>query len=411
MFFGPPMGGGGGPPFAANFGVPFWNEWAQVSPYSPCNLRHLRQPVPKDLPAGVDAKAFGFEDAFEDLMAVSAGRQMMDLSRQARMKKDIIDHFGFSEPPINWVRRLGSDGLLPRPLPPSRRSFGPGWTDRDDPREVRRLFWEEQMKNDREFNQLWESSMRETDRTMSKPEGSDNSLFREWEKFKESGGNDPFTFAGQYFGKAREKAKETAKNLEEQVKREADEWAKTTNESSQQKQQQKQQQEQQPQPSSETDLFNLVWSTVAQADRTFNNFANSLMDMSRPVDQHRPTTTTPQDQQQIATNGNKKTTTTTEENAFGGKTVRTTSEWVDPTGYLHSNVEVVKYDANGRVVSSEETSQVSYARTHQWTYPRDGVNANAEVSTSMSTSASVSQSEHDASSKPDDGKSTGWFWR
>lgn len=89
-----------------------WNQWAQLSPYSPYNLRHLRQPVPNDLPVDIDAKQLGFEAAFEDLLATSNGQSMMDLRKRVDKKSKILDFFASGEPPTLWVNRLYLDGLL-----------------------------------------------------------------------------------------------------------------------------------------------------------------------------------------------------------------------------------------------------------------------------------------------------------
>ncbi|CAN8096802.1 unnamed protein product [Discula destructiva] len=104
---------------AATAAQRYWNEWAQLSTYSPYNLRHLEPPVP----AGVskeDAPLFDFEDAFEDLLAATQGRNLMDLRKQADYKRSIRGTFLFGEPPMLWVNRLSSAGLLPTPLPPRR---------------------------------------------------------------------------------------------------------------------------------------------------------------------------------------------------------------------------------------------------------------------------------------------------
>lgn len=113
----------------------YWNDWAQLSPYSPYNMRHLRQPVPSDLPADMvdDAHLFGFEDAFEDLLAStrpapevyhhltdSANRSplpLLDLRRHAHYKRHVRSTFPTGEPPMLWVNRLKDRGLLPLPFP------------------------------------------------------------------------------------------------------------------------------------------------------------------------------------------------------------------------------------------------------------------------------------------------------
>ncbi|KAJ4392031.1 hypothetical protein N0V93_005652 [Gnomoniopsis smithogilvyi] len=93
----------------------YWHEWAILSPYSPYNLRHLPQPVPAGV-SSKDARLFDFKDAFEDLLAVSSGRELMDLRKQVDRKRSILDLFPFGEDVISWVKYLSSKKLLPQPL-------------------------------------------------------------------------------------------------------------------------------------------------------------------------------------------------------------------------------------------------------------------------------------------------------
>lgn len=100
----------------------FWLAWTLQSPYSPYNLRHL----PKPVPAGVspkDAGLFDFGDAFEDLLAVSSGQNLMDLRERAVSKRSLLDLFQLGEPPTHWVNSLLSKKLLPEPLP-KQHHFG-----------------------------------------------------------------------------------------------------------------------------------------------------------------------------------------------------------------------------------------------------------------------------------------------
>lgn len=93
----------------------FWLAWTLQSPYSPYNLRHL----PKPVPAGVspkDAGLFDFGDAFEDLLAVSSGQNLMDLRERANRKRSLLDLFQLGESPTHWVKSLLSKNLLPEPL-------------------------------------------------------------------------------------------------------------------------------------------------------------------------------------------------------------------------------------------------------------------------------------------------------
>lgn len=391
----------------------FWNDWSQLSPYSPYNLRHLRQPVPSDLPAGVDAKSFGFEDAFEDLMAVSAGRQMMDLSRQARMKKDFFDLFGVNEPPMNWARRLRHEGLLPRPLPPWAERSWPGWRDRDCPQEDRPA-WARELANKGRDTDSWEAMTKEEKNWLSvlegrRPEGdgTESSFQRELRELKKEYENDPVAAIYKFL----EFTGESAKKFEQEVERHSNQWINRQSARQVPKEdQQQQQQQQQSQPSTETDLFEFVWNTVARADKTFNDFAKIFMEPPRPLNENAAATTTttstaittaPKDTQVTTMNG-KTTRTTTETDESGGKTVRSESEWVDPAGFRHSDIEVVVMDANGRVIGQENRSHVTYAAQNQMTW------SGGDDST---TSVSQTPQQQTSTSNSHDGKSTGWFWR
>ncbi|KAF4120295.1 hypothetical protein GMORB2_3096 [Geosmithia morbida] len=87
--------------------------------YSPLSLRHLPQPVPKDAPANMDKSIFTFEDAFEDLLAVTAGSPMPDIRQKYEQRKLLRQMFQFGEPYMYWTRRLQASGLVSdQVLPP-----------------------------------------------------------------------------------------------------------------------------------------------------------------------------------------------------------------------------------------------------------------------------------------------------
>lgn len=386
---------GGSPPYGG-FRTRFWNEWAQLSSYSPYNLRHLRQPTPSDLPAGVDAKTFGFQDAFEDLLAVSAGRPLMDLSKQARMKREILDYFGFNEPPMNWVWRLSADGLLPRPLP-FRRQFspgcGPGWTDPDGARDSQLASMDPTVMNKdvAELANLFKKAIIEADKVDA----------ADWDNLKKR--------TDRLLDEAQRKTKE----FEQEVERYSGDWIKrqTSCQAPKEDTDKTWPAEQGPQEkksTSETDLLELIESTVAQADKTFTNFAKSLWEHSRPSNERAAAAapapalaTTLQAEKAFQTAKNGKTTkTTTETDELGGKTIKSVSEWVDPAGWLHNEVEVVRMDAKGRVFSREDRSHLTPAPQNQST---SGEGFNASVTSSTTVEEQVSSDS--------DGKSTGWFWR
>ncbi|KAH6893553.1 hypothetical protein B0T10DRAFT_482520 [Thelonectria olida] len=90
---------------------------ALSSQYSPLNLHYLSQPVPRDAPPNIDASIFTFEDAFEDLLAVSQGQQLPDINARYGQRKLLRSMFPEGEPAYFWLRRLKSQGLLEIPEP------------------------------------------------------------------------------------------------------------------------------------------------------------------------------------------------------------------------------------------------------------------------------------------------------
>ncbi|KAF7544625.1 hypothetical protein G7Z17_g9809 [Cylindrodendrum hubeiense] len=88
-----------------------------LSPYSPLALRSLPQPVPNDAPSNLDPSVFTFEDAFEDLLAVSQGQPLPAISARYEQRKLLRAMFPDGEPAYFWLRRLKSQGILDMPSP------------------------------------------------------------------------------------------------------------------------------------------------------------------------------------------------------------------------------------------------------------------------------------------------------
>lgn len=81
--------------------------------YSPRALRHLPQPVPNDLAPGMDPASFTFDDAFEDLLAVSQGQPLPEIDARYQQSRLLRRMFPAGEPTWFWMRRLESQRLLP----------------------------------------------------------------------------------------------------------------------------------------------------------------------------------------------------------------------------------------------------------------------------------------------------------
>jgi hypothetical protein len=97
------------------------------SSYSPASLRHLPQPIPNDLPSHVDGSIFTFEDAFEDLLAVSQGQALPDIQQKYQQRKLLQQMFPDGEPSWFWMRRLRASGLLYLPEPQHQVDGAPNW--------------------------------------------------------------------------------------------------------------------------------------------------------------------------------------------------------------------------------------------------------------------------------------------
>lgn len=117
-----------------------WMSFIIDSPYSPLMLRHLPQPVPRDLPEGADASLFGFEDAFEDLLCVTSGQGLLDIEDRLSTKREWRQSFPQGLPPTLWLHQLSRQGLWegwePRPgfLDRAVRERWRRWLgDQDDP--------------------------------------------------------------------------------------------------------------------------------------------------------------------------------------------------------------------------------------------------------------------------------------
>ncbi|RGP60523.1 hypothetical protein FLONG3_10836 [Fusarium longipes] len=106
-------------PLDLGFGWPSEQGMAAIaySSYSPLALRDLPQPKPSDAPSDLDNSIFTFEDAFEDLLAVSQGQPLPDIRSRYEQRKLLRSMFPTGEPGYFWLRRLRSQGLLEESTP------------------------------------------------------------------------------------------------------------------------------------------------------------------------------------------------------------------------------------------------------------------------------------------------------
>lgn len=131
-----------------------------MTPYSPVALRNLPQPVPNDLPEGMDGSIFTFEDAYEDLLAVTGGRPLPDIRQVYGQRRLLRQMFPSGEPRWFHLRRLQSSGLVPvdgvrdaalagslEHLHQERDRMSPGsWARSRDPNDERSLFTRDPME-------------------------------------------------------------------------------------------------------------------------------------------------------------------------------------------------------------------------------------------------------------------------
>ncbi|KAH7004003.1 hypothetical protein EDB82DRAFT_485783 [Fusarium venenatum] len=106
-------------PLDLGFGWPSEQGMAAIaySSYSPLALRDMPQPKPNDAPSDIDPSIFTFEDAFEDLLAVSQGQSLPDIKSRYEQRKLLRSMFPTGEPGYFWLRRLRSQGLLEESVP------------------------------------------------------------------------------------------------------------------------------------------------------------------------------------------------------------------------------------------------------------------------------------------------------
>lgn len=394
-------------------GFKYWDEWAQLDPYSPYNLRHLPQPIPNDLPRDVDAGHFGYHEAFEDLMAVSGTdkRPLMDLRNRADLKRNILKTFASGEPSLVWARRLHGSGLLP-PL----------------------SIWENAIFLDRTVAYSGHDAEQEQEQTQHRPAST-----REWlderRKMIEDAEDMDRNYAkrvetlerlaamvrNEFDGKGMSwddmmtrldkditfnvaemirKADNFVRGLERGPEKPSGEIASHDVQTWTPSGAKPASDEKHGQPDTEQDLFSMITSAVAAADRSFNSFAKSITETALP----------PADWQ-VERGGIEKLPggETVEYDSFGGKTVTTTSEHTDMFGNVHSQTEVRRLNAEGEEVGRQ--THYSVHSTHKTESQRATRQEGQEDHVSWSEQSIEQRRRENAKSDTKNGNSSGWFWR
>lgn len=204
--------------------------------YSPLALRHLPQPVPNDIQPHMNPSLFTFEDAFEDLLAVSQGQKLPDITNRYEQKKLLWSMFPTGEPPHFWLHRLRSQGLLPEP----RLSH----------------FWDDEPRPD------WNHFHRELDSRASSVWGNPSRQGEEKDDHHQD-----HSVVRDIFSVLSQVEKALFPSDEKRERSEEERW-------------QEQQRQRRSGPDHEDDLFSAIKSSWAEGQRTWDNFVKSINDGS-----------------------------------------------------------------------------------------------------------------------------------
>lgn len=340
--------------------IDYWDDWCHVDPYSPHNLRHLPQPTPNDLPPGVDPADFGFPEAFEDLMSTSNpfGGHLMDLRMRAGLKRTASGGLVTPETPSAWVRRLYGDALLPPPFiweqprlaggfpnPWAVQTRGPFETphraedDHDPAGDIAKVF----LDTLRRIDEIVGGSFSNIEEVMGRDVAE---LMRKAQKFAEhameafSDGRSEDHDSGSSHAKTHDDARPASPSEEDL-------------------------------PATEEDLFEMIQSASAEADKFLNSF---LKDRARQ---------TPPPPAEGPTRDNPPVSETVEHDPSGGKTIRTSSEHVDLFGFIHSKTEVRRLNAKGETVDYDTRYSVRSGPRDDRPQPEYRPRSNAPVSVFM----------------------------
>lgn len=341
----------------------FWDDWCHVDPYSPHNLQHLPQPTPKDLPSGVDPADFGYPEAFEDLMTASNPFRghLMDLGMRAGLKRSAEGKLVQPETPSDWVRRLYGDALLPPPFiweqPRLAGVIPRPWAARgDQPAGGQPHVWgpfetgRRAQHGDDDIDDVARAYLE----IMRQIHGGSVESFS---KFEEVVGRDVADIIrkGQ---RVAEKAIEVFSGERPENHNTDNSDVKTYGGAKPASA------SEEDQPDTEEDLFEMIESASAEADKFFSNFGfGKTRARQAPPPAERTARDTPP------------TKETVEHDPSGGKTIRTSSEHVDIFGFIHSRTEVRRLNAKGETVdydtrysvrSSDNSSRGDHARQEEY---------------------------------------------
>lgn len=412
----------------------YWVDWAESSPYSPFNLSHLQQPLPAGITPG-DYHLFGFEDAFEDLMAASQGKPMMNLDMEADFRRGLYKLHPYGETPQSWVSRLERRGLLlsPRSTPSAigrdtestireseilqgvaaqqerlraiqsqRQAKTAGLTFPSNHEELTQQMLaarEELMKaldQDVTFNPA--KMIREFEERFASLGGLEN-LAKEAEKIAKRFEKDMEKFGAPMTPKeAVQAAHQLAKNLEQF---DLDKFLSSLDIPKAEPSKTTPPDQPKPQPDTEEDFFSAIFGALMDTSTT------------RPTEAAQEKGRQPQQQSNQLFDGERKTV---EDNEWGGKTIRLTSVFANPRGGRTERSEVQVLDHEGNVISHE--TKVSHAGSSD--AAKDYVSGsklleqhNQKMQAAWAQARGEEEKAMGKASEGSEGeKSTGgWFWR
>ncbi len=363
-----PRGHGSDPDEAAAYVVDeeqaaAFTDFLASSPYSPLNLRHLPQPVPRGVPHGVDPAGFTFSDAFEDLLAAGSGRPLTDLAAtyylNTGMRSLQLDKAG--ELAFDWwFRRLqsGRNGYLVNAYFP----HGVRWhADEDEHNRTRGESSEHTVQDP--WRQAVAKAHEQKAAAASSQTGSPGGLFDELERVLKVLGR---ITEEDIFGNARIGGSAAPRDGD----RRAD---------------------------TEDELYSAVRSAFVESGQSLSAFVKAIADAKVSGEVHSSVST--------AKSTSPRAVEADEDEA---RTVRTSKEHVDMFGNRHVKTVVRKLDAEGNEVA-RETHYTIRSDSQPKRVERDDGNEGDEAGEHELRRYS-GHGERDGGTL-DAKKKTGWFWK
>ncbi|KAL7945741.1 hypothetical protein V8C42DRAFT_321440 [Trichoderma barbatum] len=319
--------------------------------YSPANLRHLRQPVPNDLPSQCDASVFTFEDAFEDLLAVSQGQPLPDIKSRYNQRQLLRQMFSNGEPTWFWLRRLESQGLL-------RRST------------------REELYKPRNFGLMEDDA----------EHGLSGSNWNDWSKLHEELDRKAAEVWNSVASSEKSNGQANGTSFFDEVHQTLKQLDDSFHGRNKSHQEDHENHHQKRLPDHFDDLFSSLSSSFAEGHKTWDAFVKSITD-NKPVARDSPASST---------------SNTSEEKVYdnGNREVVTRDEKVNGFGYLTTTITKKTYDKNGNEIGTE---------THFTMRPADKTQKN-EAGGKNDTNV-IERADTDADDQQTQDKKSGWFWK